>query len=197
MSSASTLVLTIERCLLLRFPVQYKAFGLQYFTVVASVFFTIVLFAYLLYTYFYTIPIDVTRVRNCESYSCIISAQLNAFVAYVKTVIGVFNIIIMFYFIYMIRNMSSLQQTDRIAKVTMVMEVAMNTTPILSFQIFAAIMDQDPANYIGQIVPLLFASNIAICSIFYTKTLLRKSGWYIFRRKTIVTSLPSTTMHAR
>ncbi|KAI1695404.1 hypothetical protein DdX_19594 [Ditylenchus destructor] len=122
---------------------------------------------------FMELPLDLPRVRNCQAFNCIVVKYHTIVCTYEKVLFGTLNAILMVYFLYMLRKKHTLQQNDSIVKITTILEVALNAIPTIFAALFIKITNQGLSNYAGEIVVLLFGLSIAICSMFYSKILLR------------------------
>ncbi|KAI1703766.1 hypothetical protein DdX_14705 [Ditylenchus destructor] len=179
LSSASVFILTLERCLAIIFPLQYKPVIRKFYTPLSVLFLAVLLIVFITLSLL-ELPLDVIKVRNCQTFTCIVSKRMNELIAIVKFTFGALNIIQMIYFLNKAQNLH--QQSDRLIKITLILEIAFNTVPIIFYYFITMVTGVSPANYTGHVVALLFALNVAICSVFYSKTFVRKSGKYLFSR---------------
>ncbi|KAI1704324.1 hypothetical protein DdX_14320 [Ditylenchus destructor] len=194
-SGLATFFLTFDRCLLLRFPAIYQGKLKRRFP---HLFATIIILMtiYIIGVYaLLRLPLDVLKVQHCQSTGCVdINSDKNLIyrdiiTEYGKLIISGINIILMFYFLWLLHRTSSDKRNDRIVKITIFLDVALDSAPLLIYRIlitFAA--DSVVTIYVAQLSGLLFVLRMAICAIFYWIILLK------MRNRGTVSSITEVTI---
>ncbi|KAI1700485.1 hypothetical protein DdX_16696 [Ditylenchus destructor] len=189
LSSVSAFILTLDRCLLLKFPLYYKLSIRKYSTQMSILALLLLSLRIIFWNILLEMPIDVFKFQNCQTISCVTSKVQNAVMGYTKLVFAGLNIILMFYFLWILRGTTMEKQKDRIVKVTIMIETAFNGLPALATHTFLVITGRSSANYIGQTSSWLVALNVAICSILFWNILVKRSDNITFVRR--VTNMAS------
>ncbi|KAI1709516.1 hypothetical protein DdX_11304 [Ditylenchus destructor] len=173
-SSTATFFLTLDRCLLLRFPGQYFSKIKKRFPYIFAIVITTMAIAFIGASLF-ELPLKLPQVRYCQSYGCLDSVShypRDQIMTCIKQSISGINIVLMFYFAWMLRHRASDKRNDHVVKVTIVVDVILDSVPLIIYRIFL-IADSAAALYVAQANGPLFALHVAVCGIYYWKILLR------------------------
>ncbi|KAI1704331.1 hypothetical protein DdX_14328 [Ditylenchus destructor] len=129
------------------------------------------------------LPLDVLKAQNCQSAGCVdLLSNKNMIyrdiiITYAKITVSAINILLMFYFLWLLHRTSSDKMNDRLVKITIIVDVALDSVPILIYRIFFIYgSDSIVAIYMGQSVGFLFVLRMAVCAIIYWIILLKT--WY-------------------
>ncbi|KAI1717417.1 hypothetical protein DdX_07164 [Ditylenchus destructor] len=177
LSSASAFFLTLDRCFVLSFPIRYRGIVRRRFTQL-SVAFLGVLSLIIVACLIMEIPygtIHSGKALSCATFICV-GANFSKVPAYIKFVFIAFNIMLMCFFLYTLRGNFSDKLNNRVVKITMILELALNALPIVGSTAFIMVTKLSFGNYYGELNGLLSALNVLCCAIFYTRTLIRQSN---------------------
>ncbi|KAI1698717.1 hypothetical protein DdX_17754 [Ditylenchus destructor] len=174
MSSASALFLTLDRCLALKYPTEYKLWIGRYFAAISVCgLAALALVAWI--NILVEIPLDVDKVRNCQTFNCIATKYRNTIPAIIRLTFGGINVLVGCYFVILLRaTITAHKHNNRLVRITIIMDVSLNFLPAAIGQIFPLII-RSSAGYLAQTAVWLFSLNIAVCSYFYVRILLKRN----------------------
>ncbi|KAI1699508.1 hypothetical protein Ddc_18532 [Ditylenchus destructor] len=163
LSTASAFYLTLDRCLGLRFPLRFNTIG-KVFTPLSVV--CLVMFGFVfLCGSLVEVPLDINKTLNCQTYNCVTYKYQNMVTGFTRITFGVLNTILMCHFLHVLKRTGIDIVNDNLVKVTLLLEVALTTVPLLGTRIFALVTGLNSANYIGETIILMYALNSAICAV--------------------------------
>ncbi|KAI1708733.1 serpentine type 7TM GPCR chemoreceptor srbc domain-containing protein [Ditylenchus destructor] len=174
--------LTLDRCIALKLPVQYHnnvKFGVRKMLPVVTVIITVMYWVINFAAFFLELPLDMIKVKYCQSLFCTLLKYHGAFQQYMKIGIGLMNFLCTAYFLYAMEAVKRLMgknpitTKNRIVLITTASELLLNIAPIIFAQVFITVTGDSAGNIIGQYATLLFTLDGVICSIFYTKIYLK------------------------
>ncbi|KAI1703976.1 hypothetical protein DdX_14595 [Ditylenchus destructor] len=144
------------------------------------------------------IPLDVEKVHNCQVISCVTVKYHLLEHNYAKFGIGGLNVLGSCYLIFAIKRNNSEKLKNDVVKFTITMDIFLDVIPtIASFRFLTIFM---PSVYIGPLISSLVFLNVAVCSVYYSWRLTRKTNglWIKICRvqqvsPTITTSITTST----
>ncbi|KAI1694484.1 serpentine type 7TM GPCR chemoreceptor srbc domain-containing protein [Ditylenchus destructor] len=172
MPSILVLVLTIDRCVALRFPFFYKTNMRMHFPTVAIVSLGIY-YAINIGPYLLELPLQVDLIGNCKVFSCLIVKSKTIIQNTLKLIVGVMNLIATVYFLYALRHAGFTSTKNHVVKVALLIEVVLDVIPTLAVQIFQLIVGLPPSAYLGQYTLMLAGLNSAISGLYYFKIMTK------------------------
>ncbi|KAI1712925.1 hypothetical protein Ddc_12149 [Ditylenchus destructor] len=167
--------MTIDRCLALLTPVYYHNHLSKPITI-SSV---CCLFVWGAISAFYVlieIPLDLEKIRSCWYTSCLLVEYKNLIPLDGKLILGILNIIASCLLFYALKSTSKQELKNRVVKVTMIMEIFLDVLPMFLNQLWFMISEISLGSYVGQLPTCLSMLNVAICSIYYSRILIRRQN---------------------
>ncbi|KAI1704332.1 hypothetical protein DdX_14329 [Ditylenchus destructor] len=189
----SALLLTLDRCFALTFPMRYNspiAKRLPWLTLACYTSWSIFVTFYVLRE----IPLEIEKVQNCQFSPCVFVKYRCLVPQYVKLGMAGSNVIGSCYLMFAMKRNSEKLKND-VVKFTVTMDILLDAIPIFANSIFISITGFSPSVYIGQLVNFLAFLNVTVCSLYYSWRLTRRSNgfWIKICRVDQVTPITSST----
>ncbi|KAI1708529.1 hypothetical protein Ddc_14321 [Ditylenchus destructor] len=199
-SPVLVLMLTLDRCVSLKlpsyslFPVSGKGKFLKLALVWTMLAMVLIFCIGNTWVYLLELPLDLTRVSNCEVFPCL-AIKNRSFPQFIfKVVISVINLVSCTLFFYMLKHSGKAKFIkNRVVKNTILFELCFDVIPSITGLMFNMIVGETPANYLGQYTVMLCCLDAACCSIFYSKVMLRSGAlkhWKHSTNKTVPSVVP-------
>ncbi|KAI1700076.1 hypothetical protein DdX_16943 [Ditylenchus destructor] len=172
--SVSAFWLTIERCLVLTLPLSFRLHiekWIQLMTVSCLSIWTAITAAFVLIE----IPLNVDKMRHCQSVGCVLPKYGFVVPFYMKIGISFLNLFASCFLLMSMKSENPLKAKNRVIKVTIMMEVILDVLPTLINQFILVTTKIPTGFYIGQLGSFTIVLNVAICSIYYTVILIDRS----------------------
>ncbi|KAI1713334.1 hypothetical protein Ddc_11988 [Ditylenchus destructor] len=126
------------------------------------------------YIYFLDLPLDLSKVSNCQSFPCLLIKSRSVPQLAIKMTFGWLNILASAFFFYLIKNVSY-NINNRVVVVSVVFECAFNTIPgCLSF-VFTMVTGDTWTNYLGPIGSTLVIVDAACNSLMLLRMFTMKT----------------------
>ncbi|KAI1699544.1 hypothetical protein DdX_17248 [Ditylenchus destructor] len=140
------------------------------------------------------------KVHQCQSLSCVLRKYNLAVPLNGKLVIGFLNICASGLLMYAIRSTKTIHKLkNKVVKMTMFLEITLDMTPVFVNQI--CVMAGVPVGlYVGQLDTFMTMANVAICSVYYSKILIKRGNGCCVPSKKIVinvTLFNTASLHTR
>ncbi|KAI1708658.1 hypothetical protein DdX_11735 [Ditylenchus destructor] len=190
-SPVLVLMLTLDRCISLKlpsysfFPASSKGRSLKLSLVWTMLGVVVATCVGNTWVYLLELPLDLTRVSNCEVFPCFAIKNRSFPQLTWKVVISIINLISCSLFFYMLKQSGKAKIIkNRVVKNTILFELFFDVIPAITGLAFNLIVGETPANYLGQYTVMLCYVDAACCSIFYSKVMLRSCGWKHWKHST-------------
>ncbi|KAI1701264.1 hypothetical protein Ddc_17695 [Ditylenchus destructor] len=164
------LVLTVDRCLAIKFHLHYSK-SLQ--TKIVTFGAVIIILATIAFTLaaLPELPLNMAKVSLCENVACVTIKIRNQPQLLSKTIFATVNVICSLFFFYTLRKAARGNESrikNRAVKITILLEIFLNIIPGYFAYFFNVITGEVSSNYVGQISMLLCTADAAICATFYS-----------------------------
>ncbi|KAI1695650.1 hypothetical protein DdX_19475 [Ditylenchus destructor] len=177
LSTVSASLLTLERCIALTFPLLYNsrlAKGFPRFSLICFVLWIIFAAFHVLRE----IPLDVEKSRSCQLFSCIIGKHQALTLQYAKFGVGGLNVLGSCYLILAMKQNNGDKLKNSVVKFTIAMDIFLDVIPSFAHYIFVTVTGIPLGVYVAQLIPFLQFLNVAVCSVYYSWRLTRKTSWF-------------------
>ncbi|KAI1731041.1 hypothetical protein Ddc_03766 [Ditylenchus destructor] len=175
-------LLTVDRCLSLKFPLGYDRKMQNFLTKMGVV---LMCGIYLASTGFFLLelPLNLNAVRDCPNFACLTVRFRTLPQLAFKIFIGTTNLICSQIFFYMLRATGNYKLiNNRIVRFTAISEIALNIIPGYVAFFFNIVTGVPSSDYLGPWAVLSATIDASACSLFYSLVMLKKR-WRIRRLK--------------
>ncbi|KAI1715333.1 hypothetical protein Ddc_10989 [Ditylenchus destructor] len=175
MAPLCVLMLTVDRCLRLGWPLWYGRWQIQNFVVWTGMSAILVTFLGSTWMFLQELPLDLKKTARCESFTCVCVKSLAAPQTLMKLIFGTVNLSGCILFFYKLRKSSVRGKLkDRVIKYTAIFEILFDMCPAYFNYFFNTITGEASTNYIGVLSGTLTQVDAAICGLLYTFLYLRR-----------------------
>ncbi|KAI1702243.1 hypothetical protein DdX_15580 [Ditylenchus destructor] len=173
LSSASVVMLSLDRLLYAKFPLHYANLirpCMPYIMILAMLSYALIA----VFLHLIELPLDLEKVEHCQLFSCLYMKYRAIPQLYMRSAMGAVNVILGTYLLHLLRKCDVAKNIkNRLVIVTMLLDVALNVLPSVFASVFAKITGIASSNYFGQLTALLTVLSVAICAIYYSAVLVK------------------------
>uniref|UniRef100_A0A915CVS0 G-protein coupled receptors family 1 profile domain-containing protein n=1 Tax=Ditylenchus dipsaci TaxID=166011 RepID=A0A915CVS0_9BILA len=171
----NVLLLAVDRCLSLKLTINYtRRFRKWVIWVGVAVILGVVMAS--TYVYLMDLPLDLTKVARCETFTCVLVKYRNLPQLFAKVVFATANVLFSAIFFYLLKKNVQSKVNDRVVKNTILLEIVFDVIPAYSAFCFNMIAGEPSANYVGQFAITACVLDAAFCAVFYSIAMFRLKG---------------------